>query len=110
MQMQGLFENKECCTVRCVKTNSAPSAEPEAHPELMTSLRFTVFDALCENKELVNDAQIARALDITQGHLSRMRAGECGAGRKVIRNALKLFSPVKYDDLFCDVPRLEVAR
>lgn len=76
----------------------------------MTSFRFTVFDALCSKKRLDNDAQIARALDITQGHLSRMRAGECGAGPKVIRNALKLFSPVKYDDLFCDVPRVEVSR
>lgn len=73
----------------------------------MTSLRFAVFDALCSAKRLDNDAQIARALDITQGHLSRMRAGECGAGRKVIRNALKLFRPIKYDELFDDdVPRL----
>lgn len=110
MQLHRLFVNKESCTVLCVKTNSAPSAEPEARPELMTSLRFTVFDALCSAKRLNNDAQIARALDITQGHLSRMRSGECGAGQKVIRNALKLFSPVKYDDLFCDVPRVEVSR
>lgn len=109
MQMQSLFENKASCTVRCVKTNSAPSADPEAL-DLMTSLRFTVFDALCAAKKLDNDAQIARALGITQGHLSRMRAGECGAGHKVIRNALKLFSPVKYDELFCDVPRVEVPR
>ena len=76
----------------------------------MTSFRFTVFDALCSTKRLDNDAQIARALDITQGHLSRMRSGECGAGHKVIKNALKLFSPVKYDELFCDVPRVEVSR
>lgn len=93
-----------------MKTNSAPSADPEAHPDLMTTLRFTVFDALCSAKNLGNDAQIARALDITQGHLTRMRAGECGAGHKVIRNALKLFSPVTYDELFCDAPRVEVSR
>jgi hypothetical protein len=108
--MRPLFLNKDCATVLCVKTNSAPSAGPEAQVELMTSLRFTVFDALCTAKKLHNDAQISRALDITQGHLSRMRAGECGAGHKVIRNALKLFSPVKYDELFCDVPRVEVSR
>lgn len=71
----------------------------------MTRLRFDVFEALCNAKNLHSDGQRAKALDISQPHMTRMKAGECGAGRKVIRNALALFGPIRYEDLFEEVAR-----
>jgi len=84
-----------------VRTHIAATEPPQASgPRTVTSLRFTIFDALCNEQGLINDQRRAKALGISHPHLSRIRAGQCGAGSKVIRRALGLFSAVEYDDLF----------
>lgn len=76
---------------------------PDPGPRAVTRVKFTIFDALCNAKGLVNDQQRAKALGISHPHLSRIRRNQCGAGSKVISRALKLLGPgVEYNDLFED--------
>lgn len=85
----------------CVRTRSdAPSGADPTTKGSRTRLVFTIFDALCNAKGLTTDGQKARALDIDPSHLSHMRAGRYGAGPEVIRKALELFPPIRYQDLF----------
>lgn len=85
----------------CVRTRSdAPSGADPGTKGSRTRLVFTVFDALCNARGLTSDAQKAQALDIDRSHLSHMRAGRYGAGPEVIRKALELFPPIRYQDLF----------
>lgn len=76
----------------------------------MTRFRPTVFEALCNAKKLFTDEQIADALGVSQPHVTRMNNGECGAGPKVIDQALKIFAPITYLELFEQVPRQKATR
>ena len=88
-----------------MRTRSEPptGADPTTKGS-KTRLVFTIFDALCNAKGLLTDAARAEALEIDRSHLSHMRAGTYGAGPHVIRHALKLFPPIRYQDLFEEVP------
>jgi len=55
-------------------------------------IQWSEFDRLLAVKGW-NDAQAARQLGISQGHLTNLRAGKCGPGRKVVDALVSIWGP-----------------
>jgi hypothetical protein len=67
-------------------------------------LRWSEFDRLIGAKGW-NDAEAARQLGITHGHLTNLRAGKSGVGKKFVDGCVAIWGPhVVYTQLLNGVP------